>query len=574
MGEKKRTGYPSIDKPWLKYYTEEAINAKLPECTLYEYLWENNKDYLNNTALNYYDRKITYGQLFEEIEKAAKAFSAMGVREGEIVAICSVNTPETVYALYALNRLGAVANMIDPRTDVAGVRHYLEECGIRFVMTIELAYPLFAKVEQDYKIERIISVSAADSLPQPKKFLYRLKNKQPVLKQNAMTWDAFLASGCETEYIPTTYKKDTCCVIAHTGGTTGDPKGVMLSNDNINATVHGYRYIGVPFKREHRFFNDLPPFIMYGLCFATHVTLCFGLEVILYPVFDSKGFPKQFAKYRPHHFCALPDHLLYLSTSRITKNIDLSEFVTVGVGGDSLSIDLEKQMNQYLSGHGCRFKTIKGYGMTELASGAVTASPIFNALGSVGAPLVTNTIKVTEVGTTQELTYNCPGEIWISGPSIMLGYYNKPEATAEIIHTDKNGVRWIRTGDLGYITEEGLLFHQGRIRRIYLTSHEGQPAKIFPMLVEEKIKQSDAISNCVVVARLKENSANYEAVAFVICKEQKHDDIEQELRDICANAVPSYMQPVEYRFVTEFPHTPVGKVDFRALEQEAQKNKV
>lgn len=571
MKRNELTGYPSMDKPWLKYYSEEAINAPLPECTIYEYLWESNKDYFDNTALNYYDRKITYGELFEGIEKTAKAFSALGVRKGEIVAICSMNTPETVYAIYALNRLGAIANMIDPRTNIDGVQHYLEECQIRFVMTIEQAYPLFAKVENNYKIEKIISVSAADSLPQPKKFLYRLKNKQPVLQENAMTWSEFLAAGQNGDYVPVEYQKDTCCVIAHTGGTTGEPKGVMLSNDNINSMVHGYRYIGIPLKRNHRFFNDLPPFIMFGLCVALHATLCFGVEVVLYPVFSSKDFPKQFAKYRPNHFCSHPDHLRYLSTSKLTKNMDLSHFVTAAVGGDSLNIKLEKQMNEYLASNGCQYKTIKGYGMTELASSAVTASPVFNALGSVGAPLVTNTIKITEVGTNRELGYNCPGEIWISGPSVMLGYYNKPEATAEIIHVEEDGSRWIRTGDLGYITEDGLLFHQGRIRRIYLTSFEGQPAKIFPMLVEEKIKQSKSVSNCVVVARQKENSANAEAVAFVIADGTDSVELTRELKDICSKEVPAYMQPVEYRFVDEFPLTPIGKVDFRALEQKAEK---
>lgn len=570
MEEKKLTGYPSIDKPWLKYYSEEAINAKLPECSLYEYLWENNKDYLNNTALNYYDRKITYGQLFEGIEKVAKAFSAMGVREGEIVAICSVNTPETVYALYALNRLGAVANMIDPRTDVAGVRHYLEECNIRFVMTIELAYPLFVKVEQDYKIEKIISVSAADSLPQPKKFLYRLKNKQPVLKENAMTWDAFLATGREAEYIPATYKKDTCCVIAHTGGTTGDPKGVMLSNDNINCLAHNYGYIDIPIIRGDLFFNDLPPFIMYGLCFALHTTLSRGLEVIIYPIFDSKNFPKLYAKYKPQHFCALPDHLYFLSTAKVSSKLDLSTSITIGVGGDSLDCDLEKRVNEYLYSHGCKYQVVKGYGMTELSATAISSCVSANAIGCVGIPLIINTAKIVDPDNLKELSYGEMGEIWISGPSVMLGYYNKPKETSETIIIDDTGMRWIRTGDLGYMTSDGWIYHKGRIRRIYLTSHEGQPAKIFPMLVEEKIKQSDAVSNCVVVARLKENSANYEAVAFVVCKDQKHDGTEQELRDICANTVPSYMQPVEYRFVTEFPHTPVGKVDFRALETIAQ----
>ena len=179
--EKKLTGYPSIDKPWLKYYSEEAINAKLPECTMYELLWSSNKDYLENTALNYYGRKFTYGQLFDGIEKASKAFSALGVKKGEVVIICTVNTPEMVYALYALNRLGAIANMVDPRTNVDGIREYILESDARFVMTVDLAYPAIVKATKGTAVEKIVVVSPADSLPTVTKLLYKLKTKSPVM---------------------------------------------------------------------------------------------------------------------------------------------------------------------------------------------------------------------------------------------------------------------------------------------------------------------------------------------------------------------------------------------------------
>lgn len=563
------TGYPSIDKPWLKYYNGEAINAPLPEGTIFEMVYKNNKDYPNDIALNYYGRKITYGALFHEIEQAAKSFYALGVRSGEIVVICSVNTPETVYTIYALNRIGAIVNMVDPRTNAAGIHEYIKESNARFVVTIEIAYPLIVKAAEGTEIQKIISVSPADSLPQPQNYLYRLKNKSAKLSGNAITWSQFVAQGrnVEPQYDP--YQKNRCCVIAHTGGTTGDPKGVMLSNDNINAVMHGYHYLGIPFERGQRYFNDLPPFIMYGLCLATHATLCFGLEVILYPIFDSKGFPKQFAKYKPHHFSALPDHLKYMAEDKATKNLDLRYFITAAVGGDSVNQELEITSNNYLKKHNCKYSVTKGYGMTELGATACTSCPKANAIGSVGIPLVMNTIKIMDTDSMQELTYNQTGEIWISSPSIMLGYYNKSKETNDMIVTDENGMRWIRTGDLGHITEGGLLFHEGRIRRIYLTSYEGQPAKIFPMLVEEKIKQCGSVFDCVVVARLRENSANYEAIAFVILKdgETLSDKIKRELETVCHQGTPSYMWPVEYRFVTEFPHTPIGKVDFCALEE-------
>lgn len=571
--EKKMTGYPSIDKPWLKYYSQESIRAKVPECTIYDLIYERNKDHLDDIALNYYQSKITYGQMFENIEKAAKAFSAIGVKRGDIVIVCMVNTPEMVYIVYALNRLGAVANMVDPRTNIQGLHEYICESNSRVVVTIDLAYPAIVKAIPDTDVKNIIVCSPKDSLPQPVKFMYGLKNKSPKLAENAMFYGDFIKkdTGQAPVYVP--YQKNTMCIMAHTGGTTGFPKGVMLSDDNVNAVAHCYRHIHIPFERGHRYFNDLPPFIMYGLCFALHTTLSYGLEVVLYPMFDSKGFPKQFAKYKPHLFCALPDHLSYLSTAKITSKMDLSHLLTAGVGGDSLDCDLEQRVNRYLKDHGCKYEAIKGYGMTELSAAAISTFPGANAIGSIGAPLIINTVKIVDTDTLQELKYNEIGEIWISGPSIMLGYYHKPEETAETIVTDEDGRRWIRTGDLGFVTQDGLVFHKGRIRRIYMTAHEGQPAKIFPMVVEGALKKSEFVSECSVVGRKRKGSDYYEAVAFVVKKDKTVDDsnIITELAEKCAEDAPTYMIPAEYRFVDQLPRTPIGKIDFRALEKEAEK---
>ena len=569
MEEKTLTGYPSIDKPWLKFYTEEQINIDLPECTVYELLWNNNKDHLGEIALNYYGHRFTYGQLFDRIERAAKAFSALGVKAGDIVIICTVNTPEMVYAFYALNRLGAIANMVDPRTNIDGLRGYIQESNARLAVVVEPAYPAIVKAAIGIELEKIIVISPADSLAPAAKILYRMKNKAPKLTDIAMSWKSFEAQGTAVvpEYV--SYAKDACCVMAHTGGTTGFPKGVLLSNDNINAVTHGYQYLGIPFQRQHRYFDDLPPFIMYGLCLATHTTLCYGLEVILYPVFDSKDFPKQFAKYKPHHFSALVDHLKYLAQDERTKRMDLSYFITPAVGGDAVNVELEKEVNDFLHRNGCKYEATKGYGMTELAATAVTTCPKANALGSIGIPLIANTVKIVDTDTQQELKYMETGEIWISGPSIMQGYYKKPVETEEMIVTDEDGVRWIRTGDLGHMTEDGLLFHEGRIRRIYMTTHEGQPAKIFPMLVENALKKSVSVQECSVVGRKRKNSDYYEAVAFIVKNDTKTALLEDELNEICRKHIPTYMVPAEYRFVEELPHTPIGKIDFRALEKEA-----
>ena len=253
--------------------------------------------------------------------------------------------------------------------------------------------------------------------------------------------------------------------------------------------------------------------------------------------------------------------------------MNLDFLIIAAAGGDAVSLEVEKSCNEYLQRQNCKYAVTKGYGMTEICAVATFTTPSANALGSVGIPLALNTVKIVDVDTTKEVQVNQTGEIWFSSPSIMIGYYNKPEETAEIIVTDEMGIRWIRTGDLGHITEDGLLFHEGRIRRIYITSHEGQPAKIFPFLVEDHIRNSDDVFDCVVVGRLKENSANYEPVAYVILKNQQAAPatVKIELETTCRENLPSYMWPVEYNFVDEFPHTPIGKVDYRALEKEAEK---
>ena len=167
--EKKLTGYPSIDKPWLKYYPEEAIETPLFEGTTYDYLWESNKNYPENIALSYYGCKIRYRELFSNIDAAAAAFAALGIRRGDVVVISSVTTPETIYAFYALNRLGAISNMIDPRTSIEGIHDYIEEVDSKVIMTIDAAYPKILEAVRNTNVEKIIVVSPCRFLNKNKK---------------------------------------------------------------------------------------------------------------------------------------------------------------------------------------------------------------------------------------------------------------------------------------------------------------------------------------------------------------------------------------------------------------------
>ncbi len=570
----KTTGYPSIDKPWLKYYSEEAMKSSIPECSMYDAVYQRNQANKDDIALNYFDKKITYGKLFENVEKTAKAFWKVGVRENDVVVLCTVNMPETVYAIYALNRIGAMINLVDPRTNEKGICKYINECKAKYILAVEQAYPVTSKAIVGTEIKTVIVVPVSNSMPKVTQILYGIKNKSitSVGGKNKYSWNEFIKHGKDTEPQYAKYKKDKCFILAHTGGTTGMPKSVMLSDKNVNAVMSAYQYLGIPFERKQKYFNDLPPFIIYGMTLALHITLSYGLEVILYPVFDSEKFPELFRKYKPNHFSALTDYLKNMAESPATQKMNLDFLISAGVGGDSLNPKIETQVNSFLEKHGCKYQVCKGYGMTELSATAVISTPMANAIGSVGIPLVHNTVKIMDIDSGQELKYNEVGEIWISGPSIMLGYYKNEEATSEIISEDEKGQKWIHTGDLGCMNENGLLFHKGRIRRIYLTSVMGQPAKIFPNVVEEIINRQAGIEESAVVGRYMENSAYYEPVGFVVLKDKslEHKSVEKQIRESCEKELPSYMIPVEYRFVEKLPYTSVGKVDFRKLEAEAE----
>ncbi len=569
--EQKLTGYPSIDKPWLKYYSEEAINAPLPECTIYEYMWNNNKDHLNNIALNYFDRKITYKELFDNIEKAAKAFTAMGVKEGDIVVTATVTTPETVYILYALNCIGAIPNMVDPRTGVDGITEYIKEVNAEYVITLEVAYPKIAKAIEGTSVKKILVTSPADSLPPVKKFFYKMSNHSEKLSDICVRWDDFIRYGKNTDVKYAPYKKDTCCVIVHTGGTTGSPKGVMLSNDNINTLVMQSILTGIDMRREHNWMDIMPPFIAYGVGMGLQLPLTIGMETILIPSFEADKFDELLLKHKPIHMVGVPSYWGKIIKSPKMINEDLSYIIAPTVGGDNMDIELEKSANDFLKQHSCSYKITKGYGMTEVCAGVTGTLDCNNELGSVGVPFVKTTVAIFDTETGKELKYNEIGEICISGPNVMLGYYNNTEATKAIIKDHSDGSKWVHSNDMGYINENGSLFIIDRIKRL-IVRYDG--FKVFPTFIENVVLSHEAVENCCATGVTDKNHVQGKLpVVFVVCKESfkgTEEQIVSELKELCKNELPEYSQPIDFRFCDSLPLTSIGKIDYRALEKMAE----
>ena len=565
--DKEMTGYPSIDKPWLKYYSDKAINASLFEGTVFDYLWESNKDYPDNVAINYYGRKITFRELFEHIDETAASFSALGVRSGDIVVISSVTTPETIYIFYALNKIGAISNMVDPRTSIDGIHEYIEETESRILVTINVAYPKIIKATHNTKVNKIIVTSPADSLKGVIKQLYRLKNRAPELQPNSITWDSFINQGEGHVWEPTKYTKEQCCVIVHTGGTTGSPKGVMLSNDNLNALVQQSILTDIDMRRVHNWMDIMPPFIAYGVGMGICLPLVIGMETILIPSFDPKQFDKLLVKHKPIHMVFVPSYWGTIIESKRLRNEDLSYIIAPTVGGDTMDVALEKSVNQFLKDHGCSYTVTKGYGMTEVCAGVTGTLDNLNELGSVGVPFVKTVISIFDPETGAELKYNQMGEICICGPNVMLGYYKNPEATKEIIRLHEDGNYWVHSGDIGYMNENGSLFIVDRMKKM-IVRYDG--FKVFPSLIEKTISSHSAIDNCCVVGcKDHEHAQGKLPVAFIVLKQNCHNDpdiVICELKELCAKELPEYAQPVKYTIIPELPVTPIGKIDYRSLE--------
>ena len=574
MELKECTGFPSIDKPWLKYYPEDAINAPLPECTIYEYLYENNKDYPNDIALEYMGAKITYGELFAHIDACEKSLTDLKVKRGDIVTVALPSVPEALYMVYALNKMGAVANMIHPLAGEMEILHYLNEVSSEVAIIFEGTYKIVANSIHTTNVKKAVVVSAGDSLPFGIKQLYMLKNKLPQFTPDGlfMNWKQFLALGKTAEVTPVKKDSSTVAVISHTGGTTGEPKGVMCSDRNINALIW---QIGcnLPHGRQERYLVVLPPFINYSLVNAMLEPLAFGFRVILIPAYDPSKFDEYIKKYRPNHISSIPAYWEACLSNEKLKHMDLSCLKYIFYGGDAMNVKKEAEVNELLAAGGANIKLRKGLGSTEMVSAATVTYDDCNMPGSVGAPLVKVNCKIVEPDTFDELTYNQEGEICFSGDTLMLGYYNKQDATDEIVKIHPDGQRWIHTGDLGQITENGVLFITGRIKRIIMTKgKDGVVTKMFPDRIEKAVLAHPAVGLCCVIGVEDEERIHY-AKAVVVLNEgfEESDELTKEIIRDCKATLPEYMVPDVVQYRADMPRTERGKVDYRALEKEAEK---
>ena len=571
--EKELTGYPSIDKPWLKYYSEEAINSTLPDCSIYDYLVENNKDYLDEYALDYFGRKMTYGELFENIDIVANAFKANEIKKGDVCTVVTVSSVTSVLCFYALNKVGAVSNYINVLSSQEDLRQYFLEASSELVVTLDLFAEKVLKAIEDTAVKKVVIYSLADWMPIGTKLGFNLKmrkqDKSYINNQHVILWKDFLKSSNPIKK-DMSHQKDanTVGVIAHTSGTTGFPKSVLLSDNSLNAVAYQYKMC-MAHKRQEIFLNIMIPFVVYGMLICLHMPLCCGLCVVIIPKFESADWSKYIKKYHPNHIAGIPSFFRPMLSDKKLDNISFDNLKTLAAGGEGMDEKFEKQFNQFLFEHKAGVNLTKGYGMTEVCATAVTCYSDCNKLGSVGIPLVKNNIKIYNSETQEECTYYEEGEVCLCCNSTMLGYKDCEDDMKHLFREHKDGV-WIHTGDLGYVDEDGFLWLVGRIKRMIIVGSENGVYKINPGTVESVLSTSDKVTEACVVKRTCGKEYLLEANIVLDNKYKGQETaVEQELRTLCKDRLSDYMRPEFYKFRDELPLTKAGKIDYVVLEKAA-----
>lgn len=566
------TGYASIDKPWLKYYNENNIDKERLNCSAYDYMKHYNINNLSYNAINYMGNIITYKELLDKIDEVTKSLINLNVKSGDVVTLIMANIPENIYLFYAINRLGAVANIIDPRLKTDEIIEIVNNNKSKLVISIDsfMNKKNILNIKKNSNIENIVLVNPLETLKNNKLISFAISCKEKInyhlSSKSFIRWSYFIDNGRNVTLsdIPK-YAEEKNAIMVRTGGTTGKPKIVVLSNKNLNEMANQHFLGEYNFNKKDLFLNFLPPFIAYGICGATHMPLVLGLENILIPKFDAKDFPELMKKYKPNVVFGGPILYEKMMNSKKTKNIDLSSLRVPVSGGDTMNIELENKINKYFEDNNCYHTIGQGYGMTEVSSSACYSKESSYVEGSVGIPLINNSISIFDTDTMEEKMINEEGEVCIKTDTMMSGYFNNEIENNNVIKIHEDGSTWVHTGDIGKMNSNGNLFVIGRMKRMIVSNG----SKIFPISIESIICKNPYVESCVVVGA-EHKALRHVPVAHIVLNDNNIDKekLIDELNSEIKNELPDYYLPFIYVFRRNMPLTSIDKIDYKMLEQE------
>ena len=475
MPEKgKLTGYPSIDKPWLKYYTAEDLAIQVPKCTIYQNIYDRNKEFPDDVAILYYGNKIRYKALFSEVEICAKALRQIGIQPGDCVTLCTAGVPEAIYLVLACSRIGAIANFINPLFTKEQMIDRINDTEAKWIFVLDAMYSYIEAALTETCVENVVILPATNSIPPVLSKLMYLKSEARKIvkrgngKQCFFRWKDFCAFSRDFEGTPDVpYQPDTPTVMVYSSGSTGASKGILLTNEGISATIANYTIYNMHIDRGDTFLQMIPVWFSTGIVVSVLMPLAKGAVVIPELKFSKESFLKDLVQFNPS--VTLTATSLWLHVINSGHSINLSDMKYPTSGGEKILPLDELRINDYLKKNGCKTRLYKGYGMCELGSeitGDNDAVYYPGKLGGCGYPMLGVTVSAFDLATNKELPYGQHGEIRVLSPARMKGYYKKPEATAAFFKEDERkagGAYSTVTGVLKKIDEysERLVFTDG-----------------------------------------------------------------------------------------------------------------
>lgn len=566
----KRKNKDKLENSWDKYYKKDQRNITIPDISIYDYFERTTLNREYQTAINYFGVKTSFIELIRKIDICAKALVSSGVREDDVVTICLPNVPEAIIAFYAVNKIGAIASMLHPLSSEEEIKDSLIKTNSVFLFLHNQTLECVKNIIKKTKVYKTIVVSPKDSMPPLLSLGYYLTQdiKLPTEKNSEMfiSWQDFITKG--EKYHNNVFirrKKESDAIILHSGGTTGTPKNIVLTNSNVNAIMEQAKIDFDDLGVEDSFLSILPMFHCFGLIVNILCPLMFGSTVILIPRFDAKRFDKLIRRYNPTVLSGVPTLFEALIKNPYMKDIDMSNIKYVVSGGDTLTIEKNKLVNEFLKQHKSKARIIQGYGMTETTGPATFGAKGSDKLGSVGIPLPGNKVKILNIETKEEMNPNKIGEIFISGPTVMSRYLDNEKETSSLIQVHEDGLRWVSTGDLGYMDEDGVLFYVQRIKRMIISSGYN----VYPSHIEEVLVKNKYIQEAGVIGVPHPYKVQV-PVAYVVLKEniEKTPELVIEIQKYCEKNLSKYMIPKKIIFKDSLPKTLVGKINYKELERE------
>ena len=558
--------------PWTTFYGNTPAKLVYPEQTMYQMLRETALKYPENTAYVFMGKKTSYTAFLKRIEAAARGLAAMGIRKGDRVTICMPNTPQALDCFYALNRIGAIPNMIHPLSAAKEITFYLNFSKSRAILTLDQFYAKVASITAELEnTATVLIAKIGEELSFPLKRIYphTKGGKHPLPKTGYTLWYDMIAAGKDTALPEDTGNAEDCAAILYSGGTTGTAKGIQLSNRNFNAlglqtiAASGYKSIG-----GMKMLSIMPVFHGFGLGIGIHTAFVGGATCILVPQFSIKTYADILVRQKPNLIPGVPTLFEALLRAEGLKKADLSFLRGIFSGGDSLSPELKKKVDAFLKDHGCTEQIREGYGTTECVTASCLTPKNDARTGSIGVPFPDTFYKIVAVGTTEAVEAGTEGEICISGPTVMLGYMDNPEETARTLRRHADGRLWLHTGDLGYMDADGFIYFRQRIKRMLITNGYN----VYPSQLENVIDGHEKVLlSCVIGVRDEQRGQRIKAYIVPMPGIEPNDALKEEILDYCKERIAGYALPREVEFRTELPKTLVGKVAYRKLEEEANR---